>query len=266
MVMSSCLIGIQKLLKGTRTNMPTYYKLARPNGFDFHTGNTVNYRNAIGGTVTAPDYLHTARCGHGLHYCANPNDCFIGASIPCSAYEVRPVGSRHKPIDGQKSKTETLAVLREITDLDTLFGWRYSEAINPINPLKINRGPVTPAEIDLLHQWASVANSVGDSIGDSLGDSLGDSIGASVANSIWNSVANSIWNSIWNSIRNSVWAYIGSLFPNITHWKYVNHTPDVYPFQSAADLWRAGLLPSFDGRTWQLHAGLDAAIVYEERI
>ena len=70
--------------------MPKYYKLARPDGFDFHTGRTVNYRANIGATVTAPDYEHTAECGHGLHYSANPNDCFVGAKIPCSAYEVTP--------------------------------------------------------------------------------------------------------------------------------------------------------------------------------
>ena len=251
--------------------MPTYYKLAQPDGFDFHTGHTVNYRNAIGGTVTAPDYKHTAKCGHGLHYCADPNDCFIGASIPCSAYEVKPVGRRHKVIDGQKSKTKTLAVLREITDLDTLFGWRYSEVINPINPLKQSRhGPVTPAEIDLLRQWASIKNSLGASIKNSVWDSAWDS----VWNSVWNSVGASVWNSVRTSVRdsikNSIWdsvgAYIGSLFPNITHWEYVNHSPGIYPFRSAANLWRAGLVPSFDGKTWQLHAGLDAAIVYEEEI
>lgn len=36
-----------------------------------------------------------------------------------------------------------------------------------------------------------------------------------------------------------------------------------YPFQSAADLWRADLVPSFDGVTWRLHSGPQADIVYE---
>ena len=28
-----------------------YWKLARPNDFDFYTGNAINYRKNIGGTV-----------------------------------------------------------------------------------------------------------------------------------------------------------------------------------------------------------------------
>lgn len=35
--------------------MTDYYKVARSNGWDGHTGNTVNYRNAIGTTVYPPN-------------------------------------------------------------------------------------------------------------------------------------------------------------------------------------------------------------------
>jgi len=38
----------------------------------------------------------------------------------------------------------------------------------------------------------------------------------------------------------------------------------VNPFQSGIDLWKRGLVPSFDGiDTWRLHAGKDARVVYE---
>ena len=35
------------------------------------------------------------------------------------------------------------------------------------------------------------------------------------------------------------------------------------PLQSGIDLWDAGLVPSFDGKTWRLHRGEKADIVYE---
>jgi hypothetical protein len=39
-----------------------------------------------------------------------------------------------------------------------------------------------------------------------------------------------------------------------------------YPFQSAADLWEMGLIPSFDGKKWRLHGGPNAKILWEEEI
>ena len=193
----------------------TYYKLARPDGWDFYTGKTINYREAIGGIVSAPDWRRIAACGHGLHICANPNDCFVGAKIPCAAFEVEPAG-RVKPvaIDTTKVKVKALRVIREVTDLDGLFGWRYSEAINPLNPFSLPRPLITEEVEKLLGAWASVG------------------------------------------------AYIGSLFPGITTWKYVEYTPGEYPFASTAALWRMGLVPSYDGKLWHLHAGPDGRIVW----
>jgi hypothetical protein len=52
----------------------------------------------------------------------------------------------------------------------------------------------------------------------------------------------------------SVWAYVGSLF---TIWD--GH----YKFQPAADLWKRGLVPSYDGKTLRLHSGKNAKVVYE---
>jgi len=72
----------------------TAYKLARPDGYDFHTGKTIMYRNE--------SYPHTVKCPlakpcefpyetctkYVLHASENPNNCFVGANIPCSAYKV----------------------------------------------------------------------------------------------------------------------------------------------------------------------------------
>ena len=248
--------------------MAAYFKLARPDGFDFHSGKTINYRAAIGGTVEAPDWVSSAYCGNGLHYSANPNDCFVGAKIPCSAYEVEPVGRSHRKIDSQKSKAKTLRVLREITDLNTLFGWNYEEAASPVHPFKITRSSEPNAsELELLRQWASVGDSVLESVGDSVEESVGVSVWASVSDSLWASVSKSmvgvsVWASVWESVR----AYMGSLFPGIEEWKYVEHDPGVYPFQPAVDLWRAGLAPSYDGSLWRLHAGPDGKAVWEGTI
>ena len=68
--------------------------------------------------------------------------------------------------------------------------------------------------------------------------------------SVWNSVGASVWDSVWDSVG----AYIGSLF---------NIWDGDYKFQPAVDLWKRGLVASFDGKTWRLHSGKNAKIVYE---
>ena len=70
------------------------------------------------------------------------------------------------------------------------------------------------------------------------------------------------WASVRQSVGQSVWAYIGSLFHNITQWKYC--PPDKKrPWHSLRKLWLGGYVPSFDGKTWRLHAGLKAKVVFE---
>ena len=99
-------------------------------------------------------------------------------------------------------------------------------------------GDVREAEIGLLKTWASV--------------------GDSVRTSVWDSVGDSVRASVWTS----VWAYISSFFI-IEKWKYIDHEPGQNPFQPCINLWERGLVPSFDGQTWRLHAGPSAKIVYE---
>jgi hypothetical protein len=60
-----------------------------------------------------------------------------------------------------------------------------------------------------------------------------------------------------------VGAYISSFFPNIKKWKYVEHPEGENPFQPGIDLWKRGLVPSFDGKTWRLHSGTNAKVVFE---
>ena len=149
----------------------------------------------------------------------------------------------------RKWKKETYALIK------------IKEARSPINPLQKIYKP-TQRDIELLKDWASVWNSVGasvwdsvwDSVGASVGASVGDSVGASVRASVGASVWDSVGDSVWDSVWDSVGAYIGSLF---------NIWDGDYKFQPAVDLWKRGLVASFDGKTWRLHSGKNAKIVYE---
>jgi hypothetical protein len=60
-----------------------------------------------------------------------------------------------------------------------------------------------------------------------------------------------------------MWAYTSSLFPNIKTWMGIVHDPGINPFQSGINLWKAGLVPSFDGTRWRLYAGPESMIIFE---
>ena len=135
----------------------------------------------------------------------------------------------------------------------------WEEARNPIHPFKIKMvKKVTIKQKLILKRW----DSVGDSVRDSVWASVRDSVWASVWDSVWASVWDSVWDSVGDSVWASVWAYIGSLFPNIKKWRYIDHKKGEYPFQPLVDLWKIGIVPSFDGTLWRLHGGRKAKILY----
>ena len=101
--------------------------------------------------------------------------------------------------------------------------------------------------------WASVRDSVRASVWDSVGASVRASVGASVRASVGASVWDSVGASVRDSVRASVWAYISTFFD-------IEYKIDLSP---AIELWNAGLIPSFDSKTWRLHSGEKAEIVYE---
>jgi len=105
------------------------------------------------------------------------------------------------------------------------------------NPLTGRAKKVTEKEIALLDQWIKVRDSVRISVWDSIRDSIRDSVGDSVVDSVYD----------------SVWAYISSFFK-------IQYEHD---FSSAIKLWNAGFVPSFDEKTWRLHSGEKAEVVYE---
>jgi len=145
-----------------------------------------------------------------------------------------------------------------------------------VHPLTGRTPPerITKKHLSILKQWDSVWDSVWASVGNSVWDSVGDSVGDSVWDSVWASVGNSVGNSVWDSVRDSVgasvwdsvWAYTSSFFtlPR-SEWKYTGNIEcdTDNPFQPCIDLWELGLVPSFDGKTWRLHGGKDARILWE---
>jgi hypothetical protein len=72
------------------------------------------------------------------------------------------------------------------------------------------------------------------------------------------------------SVKASVWDSVGayeSSFYKLARkdWKRTAKIKcgDENPFNPCIQLFENGLVPSFDGKMWRLHAGKDAKIVYE---
>ena len=114
-------------------------------------------------------------------------------------------------------------------------------ARNPVKPWEIEPPKVGPEQLALLKEWASVRVSVWPSVWASVGVSVRVSVGASVG----------------ASVGDSVYAYAGSLFPNISDWKYTEKVEGIpkgeYPFRSAVALWKQGLIPVKTSKGWALY-------------
>ena len=140
---------------------------------------------------------------------------------------------------------------------DALEQWKkyvYSkinleEARNPINPFKLPKRIPTPEDIGLLHKWITLRATVWDTVWDTVGDT------------VWDTVGDTVWYTVRDTVWDTVWAYTGSLFM-IEKWG--DYPSGTYPFQPAVDLWKHGLVPSYDGKTWRLHSGEKGEVVYEE--
>ena len=209
-------------------------------------------------------------------------------------YEVE-VDGVSKEFSIYKQRYEKQTILREIPLEEVLvtaqqeegrLGYLLSKVICPVNPLLLRVSEVEEKHIELLKVWASVWASVRASVGDSVRASVWASVWASVGASVWasvresvcasvwasvgDSVRASVWDSVGDSVRDSVWAsvwaYNSSLFPCVKKWEYVDHLPEINPFQSCIDLWNSGFVPSFDGKVWRLHSGKDDKIVWEGKL
>ena len=225
------------------------------------------------------DFNSSNECSHG--YYATGIDGIIYSFRNLPGYEVWEVevSGKRVEIDQFKRRYERIKLIRQVP-LDEVkklakaeekkVGYKLSETLFPVNPLKIEAGPVTDEEIELLKKWRSVRRSIRHSVWDSVWDSVWGNVWGSIRDSVWDNVWGSIRDSVWGSIRSSVWdtvgAYISSLYPGIKTWKHIDHPKGENPFQPCIDLWHRGFVPSFDGKTWRLHAGENAEVVWEGEI
>ena len=254
--------------------MAIYYKTTKRNGMSFHG----NVKYAVGKTVRKRKSLNPQLCTSTvLHASAKALDALSYAGIlDCNLYEVE---GQAVIEDDRKSGFFSLTIVREVPDSekDQVFGFKFNEALHPINPASIRR-KVSAKDIENLKLWDSVWASVRDSVWDSVwasvrdsvwdsvGASVRDSVGASVRDSVGASVRASVWASVWDSVGASVWAYCGSLFPEVKKWKYIDHEDGKYPFQPAVDLWKRGFIPVKLNGKWKLYhpvKGKPAICVYE---
>ena len=126
--------------------------------------------------------------------------------------------------------------------------------IKPIvNPLELPLAEVTEQDKQDLKLWASVWDSVRASVGASVWASVEASVWDSVEASVWDSVRDSVWDSVRASVEASVEAYISTFFA-------IEYEYDLSP---AIRLWERGIVASFDGKTWRLHSGKDAQVIYQ---
>ena len=161
---------------------------------------------------------------------------FVGAKEDIlNKYEYNPLTQKFT-IDQINTTDDSLFVNQQMMLLDfatIIPSLRIKEITNP---LKIKAPDINLDIIKLLEQWSSVR------------DSVGDRVGAIV------------WDSVWSSVWSSVWAYQASFFL-ITRWEYAENLGK-NPWESCQKLWELGFIPSFDGKTWRLHSGEKADIVY----
>ena len=202
-----------------------YFKTTKRNGMSFH--GHVKYE--VGKTVCLKECGNPQLCTEDvLHASKRAIDALLYAqSLDCNLFVVEGVSVVH---DSHKDGFFSLKVVREVPDSqrDDIFGFRYTEALHPFNPMQ-NVHDVNETDIENIKKWVPVRNSVG--------------------------------NSVWES----VWAYIGSLFPAIQKWEYMEHEKGVYPFQPAVDLWKRGFIPVQIEDEWRLYhpvQGMKATCVY----
>jgi len=241
----------------------------------------INCRNYIGQTIKLNTKSNRAY--------RDPRLIFQRCKIPCSVFKV--TGEPYDEIQGIGWFDE-VTIIEEILEkeFDKLFGFKYSEASNPINPLEITPPEIGQIHKDLLYDWAFVR-----AIG-------GFKEYVTTGHSIWNAVKNSIkyekthrtgighWTSEWilaadpvydvfesleeklhiaignqfeslpieattritSSLTDACGAYVGSLFPKINKWVCCEKINKPYPFDSAAILWKMGLIPIYDNKYWHL--------------
>ena len=209
--------------------------------FQFRKGKTYCCKEFDTDVTNSCSYGFYAVNMDGLPYVYNTDKTVFECEVWGNAVEIDQYKRRYKYFKlGRKLSIGELVLLAK--SFDDSLGYRLSEVLNPINPFAIKPPKITDEHITLIGEWNSVRNSVG--------------------NSVWDSVRNSVWDSVWDSVG----AYTGSLFTNIDKWNGIDHKKGEYPFQPAVNLWKQGLVPSYDGSVWRLHGGKNAEVLWSGKV
>jgi len=270
--------------------MEPIYKLTKPNGYDFYS-DSINYAKNIGKIIRVDDYAPSSAGidAKGLHASKNPNNCFIRANIPCRAFEVE--GIDKITSDELEGRYQALRVIREIHDLNKLFGWDYEQAINMVNPFKTKAAPqIGTSQLALLKQvtkikhrimrsvWNAVGVIVGNAIWDNISNEITSTVGAKIKaefcklipdialdaelEAAWDISWHIVWDATWEALCPAVAAYLGSFF-KAEKWKHISDD-ETYPFQPYVDLWKQGLVPArYEGNVWRLYGGPKAEVIWK---
>ena len=126
--------------------------------------------------------------------------------------------------------------------------------------------------------WDSILSSAGSSVFNFVISSIWRKVKGSIAESVMDSIGYVGWTLVRTSFgtdiryavcdlaKISVWSFMvvySSSFFELDEWRFRGKKFRTNPLQPAIDLWEAGLVPTFDGKVWRLHAGKNAQIVYE---
>ena len=147
-----------------------------------------------------------------------------------------------------------------------------------IDPFLIKAPKITDGHIELLKEWATIHDAA---IYITIPTMIKNQKNSSVIMPIYYDVVSSLYhikrtisygsvypNNVPESIAyDAIHAYVGSLFKDVPEWE------NGYPYQSVADLWEQGLVPSCDPirgdypyryrREWRLHGGPNGKILWK---
>lgn len=203
---------------------------------------------------------------------------FYATDIDGLPYAYRPylelyeceVWGKEVEYDQYKRRYENIKLIREVpkeeieklaNDWESTVGFKLRESLFPVNPLEIEREFwLTKEEEGWIEDWIRVAGDIG-SVRNSVwnekevysnGICAWDSVGCPVRTVLVNTVEDmKAKNLVSDSVRDVAMAYISSLF-YISKW---DGWEEQYPFESGIKLWRAGLVPSYDGYVWRVYVG-----------
>jgi len=147
---------------------------------------------------------------------------------------------------------KSLAFNREVE-----LGYKLSEILFPYDPsIRMEIFDVSKEDILNLKECKKINKRLKTSIEKSVTDSICDSI----YKSAFINASHSIIEAVHWPIFESVYAYIGSLFPNIIKWKDIKHKKGIYPYQCYVNLYKRGFIPHFIGDKWVLYTRNDITI------